>query len=420
MSTNVSFPYGHGSLDFELPEDVQAEWIQPPEIPAHPDPAQLIKEALSRPIGQVEHSTLNPGISVGVAVLDGTRPGVNPLLLPALFDWLGNHGIKSDQVHLVLASGVHPQPSKKELEWILPKSMRGNCSFSFHDAHDQNALHYLGDTERGTPVWINQAYLECDFKVAFGVIAPHQFQGYSGGVKAAAIGLAGHTTIESNHARMVDPASRLGLYEENPTRQDVEAIGRMIGVDLALDLVLNRDGEVTAAFAGDPVEVMQAGIPVCQQASCTPVQGQFDVIIASAGGHPRDINLYQAQKGLAHACLITHSGGCVILLAACPQGSGSQAFEQAVADQPSPRQVIDRFKRGEFRIGAHKAFQIARDVIDRNVYLHSELEPDAVRRYLLQPIESIQSTLEQLPTQLSKTRVGLMPRAATTIPMPVT
>jgi nickel-dependent lactate racemase len=183
--------------------------------------------------------------------------------------------------------------------------------------------------------------------------------------------------------------------------------------------VLNRDDQVVAALAGDPLAVMQAGIPVCQRASCTPVKGNFDVMIASAGGHPRDINLYQAQKALAHACLITRQGGTAILLAACPQGSGSQRFEQAVSDHPTPAQVIDRFHAAKFRIGAHKAFQIARDVIDRKVYLQSEIEDSVVRSYLLEPITSVEHALETCGLDLSDARVGIMPWAAKTIPLQV-
>ena len=33
--------------------------------------------------------------------------------------------------------------------------------------------------------------------------------------------------------------------------------------------------------------------------------GYYDLVIASAGGHPKDINLYQAQKVMTHASLMT-------------------------------------------------------------------------------------------------------------------
>ncbi|MGD8864201.1 MAG: nickel-dependent lactate racemase [Anaerolineales bacterium] len=417
MSRTVSLPYGKGLLEVKLPENLQPEWIQPPEVTADPDPSRLIRESLDHPIGPVDAKRLKPGGKLGVAVLDGSRPNVNSLLLPALLEWLASYSVEPSQVHLVLASGVHPRPSPEELDMILPEKIVGGCQLHFHDANDKSRLQFLGQTASGTPVQMNEVFMDCDFRVALGVIAPHQFQGYSGGVKAAAIGLAGRETIEHNHAMMVDPDSKLGSYSTNPARQDTEAIGRMVQVDLALNLVLNREDQVVTALSGNPFAVMEAGIPLCQEASCTRVEGEFDLMIASAGGHPRDINLYQAQKALAHACLITRSGGTVILLAACPQGSGSQGFEEAVADHPTPKQVIDRFSKGKFRIGAHKAFQIARDVVDRKVYLRSELEDSEARTYLLEPIATVEQALEASTFDLNKARVGLMPWASKTIPL---
>jgi nickel-dependent lactate racemase len=40
--------------------------------------------------------------------------------------------------------------------------------------------------------------------------------GFSGGVKSAAIGLAGLATINANHTSMSDPDSRIGTYSTNP------------------------------------------------------------------------------------------------------------------------------------------------------------------------------------------------------------
>jgi len=45
-----------------------------------------------------------------------------------------------------------------------------------------------------------------------GDIEPHHFQGFSGGVKSAAIGLAGRKTIDINHRLMMDIHSFIGEY----------------------------------------------------------------------------------------------------------------------------------------------------------------------------------------------------------------
>ena len=250
-----------------------------------------------------------------------------------------------------------------------------------------------------------------------GIIAPHQFQGFSGGVKAAAIGLAGRQTIERNHAMMMDPDSKLGSFSDNPCRQDVEEIGELCSIQLALSIVLNRDGALVAAFAGRPRAVMEAGIPACMNSSCVAIKREYDLVIASAGGHPRDLNLYQAQKALAHAALITRKDGAVILAAACPQGSGSDTFDAAIESKPSISDVIERTRREGFQLGAHKAFQIARDAAHCNLYLVSELDPAKVTACLLNPASSIEAAWQALPHKSSNMRVALMPHASTTIPL---
>ena len=194
-----------------------------------------------------------------------------------------------------------------------------------------------------------------------GNVEPHQFQGFSGGVKSAAIGLAGRETINHNHARMIDPRAQLGHYADNPARQDVEEIGAMIGVHLALNAVLNGQKQIVHAVAGEPRAVMEAAIPLSRQVSQAPVAAPFDLVIASAGGHPKDLNLYQAQKALAHAALVTRDGGTVIVVAACPEGTGSRSYEAWMQGVGSHEEVFARFEREPFRVGPHKAFLMSRD-----------------------------------------------------------
>ena len=75
-----------------------------------------------------------------------------------------------------------------------------------HDAHDAQGLAPLGETSRGTPVWINREYLARELRVVVGVIEPHQFVGFSGGVKSAAIGLAGYDDHRAQPLDDVAPA----------------------------------------------------------------------------------------------------------------------------------------------------------------------------------------------------------------------
>jgi nickel-dependent lactate racemase len=140
-------------------------------------------------------------------------------------------------------------------------------------------------------------------------------------------------------------------------------------------------------------------------------------VIASPGGHPKDINLYQAQKGLAHAALVTKSGGAVILAAACPEGAGSLAYEQWVYGRASQEEVMSRFAAEGFRVGPHKAYQIARDASRVKVLLVSDMAPGLVKRLLLTPAAGLQDAVSAtMPTLPPTARIGILPRANTTIP----
>ncbi len=166
---------------------------------------------------------------------------------------------------------------------------------------NKESLVALGETRRGTPVTVNRDFLQADLRIVVGNIELHPFMGMSGGVKSAAIGLAGRATIDTNHRMMTHPSARPGSVEDNVIRQDTEEIGEMIGVHFALNAILNDRREVVTALAGSPAAVMKHGVPVAQDLFQVRIPHLFDLVLASPGGHPKDINFYQAQKGLSNA-----------------------------------------------------------------------------------------------------------------------
>jgi nickel-dependent lactate racemase len=192
----------------------------------------------------------------------------------------------------------------------------------------------------------------------------------------------------------------------------------MVQVHFALNAILNEEKEIVTAIAGEPRAVMEKGMPLARQIYQVEVAAPFDLMIASPGGHPKDINVYQAQKGLAHAALATKEGGTIILAAACPEGTGSAAYEQWMEGMASYGAVFERFEREGFRVGPHKAFQIARDASRVRVLLVSEMPPDFVRRLLLTPASSMEEALREVLGDLTpQARTGIMPLANATIPM---
>ncbi len=409
-------PYGNGDIRAVLPAGYDVEYVRPRAVPSADDPSALVRDAVYNPLGEVKPP--RAGQTVAIAINDKTRPVPHEHLLPPLLAGMRHAGVRDDDVLFIIAAGMHPRMAPAEFAAVLPAEIIKTYRVQCHDAYDSANLTHLGETARGTPVQINSDYLAADYRIVLGNIEPHQFQGFSGGVKSAAIGLAGAETINQNHAMMLEENARLGEYETNPARQDVEEIGRKIGIDFALNAILNSDKQIIGAFAGDPVAVMRAGIPAARALCQLSVAAPFDLMIASPGGHPKDINIYQAQKGLAHAAAVTKDGGVMLLCAACPEGSGNQDYENWMMNPPmrSHEAVLKRFEGEGFQVGRHKAFQVSRDAARVHTMLVSDLDAAFARALLFHPQPDLQTAIDAALDMLPRAaRIGLMPAANATM-----
>lgn len=410
----LQLPYGRGHLDLTLPDGLHVEVIAPRPAPPAEDPQRLAARALAAPVGGVRLADFAGARSAAIAISDKTRPFPLPVLR-ALLDALADLGLPPEAITLLIGTGTHTPMPPEEFPAVVPPDLLARHPVYSHDC-DAPDLVALGVTSRGTPVTANRRYMAADLRLVVGNIEPHQFMGFSGGVKGAAIGLAGRETINRNHALLLDPRADLARYDDNPMRQEVEEIGRMMGVHFVVNAVLDRAKQAAHVLAGDPVAVMRAGIPLVRALYEFEVEAPFDVVITAPGGHPKDINLYQAQKALGHAIRITREGGTAILVAACPEGTGSAGYEAWIAGMRDHHAVLERFAREPFRLGPHKAFQLARDAVRARLLLVSEMPPDFVRGLLLTPATLPEAVALALHDAPPGARIAVLPVANATIP----
>jgi nickel-dependent lactate racemase len=401
-----------------VPGDHPVDVVEPPPTAAvTDDPFGLVQQAVDTPVGGFSWGVFEGAGSVAIAINDKTRPVPHAHLLPPLLDRLATLGVADEAITFYVAVGSHPPMRPDELPAILPADVLTRYRVVSHDADAADDLVRLGETSRGTPVWVNRAYAEAERRIVVGNLEPHQFVGFSGGVKSAAIGLAGRATIDANHALLAHPHSKIGTYDGNPARQDVEEIGAAIGIHLALNAILDEDRRIAEVLAGEPVPVMLAGIGRVRERCAVPVSQDYAVVVSSAGGHPKDLNVYQAQKAVQSAALIVRPGGTIVLVAACPEGSGSEGYERWVAERRTHRQVLDDFAAEGFRIGPHKAFQLARDAQLARIVAVSELPAELADRLLLETAPSVQAAIDDALGSLpAGERIAVLPHAPRIIP----
>ena len=76
------------------------------------------------------------------------------------------------------------------------------------------------------------------------------------------IGCADSETIEHNHKLMYQDNAQVGRLEGNPVREDLNEAGVMVGIDYAINVVLNGDKKAVKLFCGEPNAVLKKGASV--------------------------------------------------------------------------------------------------------------------------------------------------------------
>lgn len=338
--------YEGKAISFELPPGwnllAQAE---PRSVPGLDDIEGSLRKAFKSPLGipsLLERSLTNKKITI--ISDDHTRPTPASDILPSLLDLLNQLGARDQDVELVVGRGTHRFPDRADLERKLGKEVLDRVNVSVHDADDSSNLVLVGETSRGTPVWVNRLVAEADLIMGLGTIAPHYFAGYSGGPKIILPGVCGRETIVKNHVLTGDPGSVQGTRKGNPVWEDMLEAARIVGLDAKLDLVLTADKKVYRMFLGDVEASQDHGVKAFTQIYGVSIPRKVDVTVTS--GYPLEADLIQSSKAIMSANSITRKGGSIILSSACFDGPGPMFYE-TLSQRPDPDEIITWIGEGK-------------------------------------------------------------------------
>jgi nickel-dependent lactate racemase len=216
---------------------------------------------------------------------------------------------------------------------------------------------------------------------------------------------------------MAHPAATTGQIEGNPVRAGIEEGAAMLGVDFVLNVVVDEEQRVVAAVAGDATAAHRRGCQYVAERVMVPLEEPADIVLVSAGGYPKDINLYQAQKALDNAARAVRDGGIIILVAECREGFGNETFEDWMMEGRSPGQVLERLQQ-EFVLGGHKAAAIAKVLKRAQVSLVSRMQPASLHRCGLVPFNAVDQALEEALAEIGpEARVIVLPEGGSTVPV---
>ncbi len=411
----VKLPYGRGWLSVEVPSLNLQAVLGPKQSRDESDEAAILREALANPIGTPRlRDLVRKGQKVVIVTSDLTRPCPSDRLLPLVLDDLAAAGVPDTHVAVVMALGLHRPMTKAEMQTAVGTVVYDRVSVSNHDPAD---CVRLGVTSAGTPVEIFRPVVEADFRICLGNLELHYFAGYSGGAKAILPGCSSGATLNANHAMMVRPEAAAGRLVGNPVRADLEEGVAMLGADFILNVVVDSQHRVVAAVAGELIAAHRRGCELVAERGIVPIDRRADIVLVSAGGHPKDVNLYQAQKALDNAAYAVRDGGVLILVAECTEGLGNRTFEAWMTEANSPEELLERIQQA-FVLGGHKAAAVAAVQKRATIHLVSALPAELVRRCGLVPCDDPDAALEMALGKIGPgSSVLVLPQGGSILPI---
>jgi len=411
----ASLNYGHESMALDIPDGNYMGTLNPKDIEEIEDPINEVRRALANPIGSKRLKELvSSQDKVVILVSDVTRPAPSSILLPPILEKLRETGIKNDQIVIVFGLGVHRKHSEEEKKRLVGEEVYNQVKCIDHDI-DNCAK--IGVTKRGNEVFIFKELLEADFIIATGNLEFHYFAGYSGGAKAVAPGVCGRETIAHNHKHFLEPSAKAGAIQGNPVREEIEEIGEMVGIDFMVNAVLNNHKKVVKVVAGDVTKAHREGAKHINDLFRAEIDELADIVIASPGGYPKDIDLYQTHKAMENASLAVKAGGILIIAGECRDGLGEGKFAEALNGKLSPQELIEELKKN-FILGRHKASRIANINLNSEIYLVSNLADEIKKKLFIKSFHSLgEAFSEAIKVQGEKARVLIIPHGNSTLPI---
>lgn len=392
--------------------------IEPREKTGVADSKVEIERALKEPIGSKRLAEIvRPESRVAIVVDDATRPAPSDLMLPPLLDELNAAGVKDENVTVVFGCGIHRAVTDEEAVKLLGETIFERVRFVSHDSRAQDLV-YVGQTKKhGTKVFLNPFFAEADVRILTGDVDLHYFAGYGGGRKSVLPAVSGEETIKHNHAMLLDANARTGVLEGNPVHEDMTEAARLAKVDFVLNVVTNGRGEIVKALAGDLEQAFMESVKLVDEMYRVAVNRRADIIVVSSGGHPADVNLFQAYKAVDNALEAVKRGGVIVLAAECPEGHGNQVFYDWMVKFGDLKAVEREIKRS-FALGGHKAYYLLKALQNHQIILVSSMpEYYSATIFKVKTARAINDALKQaFDIAGSNARVWVMPHGNFTLP----
>jgi nickel-dependent lactate racemase len=415
--SDIDLGYGKQSIKLTFDERLTVLSINP----ANESPLTDIEigTALDSPISSPPLDELiNEDDSVLLVVSDATRATGSAQLVNLIVRRLIQAGVAASNLAIIFATGIHrPVSAQEKVELLTPFIVQRVRTLD-HDAYSRDSLVSLGVTDLGIPVEVNRALTEFSKTILLGGINFHYFAGFTGGRKSICPGLASAETIERTHMLALDfqrggrkPGVGTGLLAGNAVHEQCDHVAEVVGPTFGVNTVVDELRRVVRVYCGDWRLAHGSGCEAFLSDHSVAIAAKRELVIASCGGFPHDINLIQAHKALDMASYACKDGGSIILLAECRDEFGRPDFLKWF-DAPDSAALEKRLVN-EYEVNGQTAWSLLTKAERFHVLLVSDLPDDDVRLMRMEPVRNLEAALKRAGDYESG---FIMPRGAAILP----
>jgi nickel-dependent lactate racemase len=424
---NIELNYGRGTVNLSLEEKNILGVIEGNEFKVSASEDEIILDALHNPIGSPRLKELvHTGETVCLVIPDITRAWQRTdKFLYRIVEELNAGGVEDKNIIIISAAGSHRKQTKEEHEKLLGKDLAKRITVIDHDCFDKENLVYVGETTYGTPVWVNKKALECDHVILAGGIVYHFLAGYGGGRKSVLPGISSYETIMHNHALCLkenlgegkNPNSACSKLKGNPVNEDMMQAASFLRPTFIFNVIAGHNGKIAAAVSGNYVEAFYEGCKIVDKMDGIDINEKADLVIATAGGFPKDINFYQTSKTIINVKEAVSEGGTMIILSQCSEGlGGNQDVQDMLLNYDN---LLDREKelRREYTISKDIAYIFCEIASKYDVIFVSDLNPDFLKKANITVVKTLEQALQLTWSKKGKDlKTYVMTAAASTFP----
>ena len=227
------------------------------------------------------------------------------------------------------------------------------------------------------------------------------------GVSPANIAIIFATGI---HRPVGEAGVRAGALHGNAVHEECERVATLVSPAFGINTIVDENKRAVKMFCGDWRLAHRAGCEFYLDQHSVAISAKRDIVIASCGGFPHDINLIQAHKALDMAALACNDGGTIILVAECSDGLGRPDFLKWFEASDS-RALEARLVNG-YEVNGQTAWALLTKAERYRVCLVSELPSEDVKRMRMVPMQTVAEALEQAGSGEG----FIMPRGAAVLP----